>query len=276
MWGPPEKSAPSPIFSCLSKRRTHPLPHCPPAAPQKDQKSTRNVNPFSCRHLWTASPWWIGYREQVNVWPGQHTAKPCARPSLPPYLLYKVSKSCYYTFFSFHCHFASPLHSARKEMLESKCYKGSITTELWLWSLRSHGRSNLVFFSCFFLERGGGEGCCWSPPMAFLLFASSVLCFALLQCMNPSLKWVTEKSYPSSCHRQLGAVVSSIVALGFRQELKCWDFSPCCTLSLHESSALQWSATLPTKHITLAALFLTPAHASHWSHRFWVVQLTFY
>lgn len=110
VWGPPEKFAPSPVLSCLSKRRTHPLPHCPPATPQKDQKSTRNVNPFSCRHLWTTSLWWINYRQQVNVWPGQHTGKPCARPSLPPYLLYKVSKSYYYTFFSFHCHFASPLH----------------------------------------------------------------------------------------------------------------------------------------------------------------------
>jgi len=252
VWGPPEKSAPSPIFSCLSKRRTHPLPHCPPAAPQKDQKSTRNVNPFSCRHLWTASPWWIGYREQVNVWPGQHTAKPCARPSLPPYLLYKVSKSCYYTFFSFHCHFASPLHSARKEMLESKCYKGSITTELWLWSLRSHGRSNLVvFFSCFFLERGGVEGCCWSPPW---LFSSLPLQFSVLLCFSVwthHLNELLKSPTPVAVTDNLGLWFQVLLLLVFVRSWSAGIFLPvvhchytralpCSEVQLCQQNTLHW------------------------------------
>lgn len=129
-------------------------------------------------------------------------------------------------------------------MLERKHQHRAVIMESWEpWE----EQIGCFFFSFFFLGEGWGRRVLLVPFMAFLLFASSVPCFALLQCMNPSLKWVTERTYPSNCHRQLGAVVSSAVALGFHQELKCWDFSPCCMLLFHESSALQWSAALPTK-----------------------------
>lgn len=41
------------------------------------------------------------------------TRKPCARPSLPPYLLYKVSNFCYDISFPLHCHLPSSLHHVR-------------------------------------------------------------------------------------------------------------------------------------------------------------------
>ena len=41
------------------------------------------------------------------------TRKPCARPSLPPYLLYKVSKFRYDVSFPFLCHLPSSLHPVR-------------------------------------------------------------------------------------------------------------------------------------------------------------------
>lgn len=74
------------------------------------------------------------------------------------------------------------VRNARKEASTRSCdygVLGAMGGVIWL------------FLSVFFLGDGWGRMVLVVPFMAFLLFASSVACFALLQCMNPS----TEMSY---------------------------------------------------------------------------------
>jgi len=65
------------------------------------------------------------------------TRKPCARPSLPPHLLYKVSKFHYDVISSFTA--TSPPHFSLCEIVGK-----SISTEQRPWGLGSPGRSTLV------------------------------------------------------------------------------------------------------------------------------------
>lgn len=160
------------------------------------------------------------------------TRKPRARPSLPPYLLYKVSKFHYDVSFTIHCHLPSSFHPVRDG-------RKSINTEQRLGGLGSPGRSALVGFfvsSCV----------CIYTVSSVLLACAQPPCCALFECMNHHWNscWQDRNHHSDSCHGQLGAGVSSNLSFGSSQE-QWWDFSPCCAGSLHESCALLWSATLP-------------------------------
>lgn len=187
--------------------------------------------------------------------------KTCARPSLPPYLLYKVSKFRCDVSLPFHCHLPSSLHPVRdggKKHQHRAKTMGS--REPW------EEHSGWVFFFAVLL---------WlylhsffSPPCPF---PASLLCSVSVH--EPSLKWAAEGMCSSSCHGQLGAGVSSNVSFGFRQELKWWDFSPCCTLSFHESCALRWNITLPVKPYLDSPVLNSCTHTPK-SHGLEVVLLT--
>lgn len=186
------------------------------------------------------------------------TRKPCARRSLPLYLLYKVSKFWYDVSFPFHCHLPSSLHPVRdggKKHQHRAETMGS--SEPW----EEHS-------GVFFLSSCG----CIYTASSLLLAPSQLLCCAVTV-YEPSLKWAAEGPYSNSCHGQLGVGVSSNISFGFSQELKWWDFSPCCTLSLRESCALRWSVTLPMKPYIGSPVLNSCTHAPK-SDAFWVVLLT--
>lgn len=183
--------------------------------------------------------------------------KPCARP-LPPYLLYKVSKFCYDISFPFHCHL----------LLTSPCKRWWVkastqSRDCGVWVVLG-GAFWFVFFSVLlWLYLHTFFSPC--PFPAFLLCSVTVY--------EPSLERAAERTYSNSCHGQLGAEVSSNISFGFSQELRWWDFSPCCTLSLRESCALQWSVPLPRKPYTGSPVLSSCTHTPK-SHAFCVVLLT--
>lgn len=175
----------------------------------------------------------ISYKQGVNVWPGPH----------------KLHEKTM-------CKTSSSLFALQGEqillrrllplplpplLLTSPCKRWWVkaSTQSRLRGLGSPGRSILVrFFSVLpWLYLHSFFSPC--PFTAFLLCSVTVY--------EPSLERAAERTYSNSCHGQLGAEVSSNISFGFGQELRWWDFSPCCTLSLRESCALQWSVPLPRK-----------------------------
>lgn len=85
-----------------------------PAPPQKDQKSISQSSLL--QEPLDFIPVMKSAASNELMFDQDHTSctrKPCARPSLPPYLLYKVSKFCYDISSPFHCHLPSSLHPVR-------------------------------------------------------------------------------------------------------------------------------------------------------------------
>lgn len=98
----------------LSKRRIYPLLHysCPSSErPEVHQECQSSLLQEPLDFI----PVMKSATSNELMFDQDHTSctrKPCARPSFPPYLLYKVSKFCC-DIFPFHCHLPSSLHSVR-------------------------------------------------------------------------------------------------------------------------------------------------------------------